>query len=173
MPSSDLAAVLEAAELPTTLELDGASLTSLAERLDADRPAFLTFLKDVGLNIGQRQRLANAIGRASKKSTNAPVAALTSASSDERFASAADAIAAGQVALVTLTNTGYLAYTANCLASLERVGERVPLTVHCALLGLRSRCPTSTNLPTLTLPSTLPLTPCSSKLFDITSALYH
>lgn len=49
-----------------------------------------------------------------------------------RFASAAEALSAGQVALVTLTNTGYLPFTANCQVSLDVVGEPVPLTVFCA-----------------------------------------
>ena len=44
---------------------------------------------------------------------------------------AAAAIANGEVGFITLTNEGYLPYTANCLASLKRAGEPVPLTVYC------------------------------------------
>ena len=56
-----------------------------------------------------------------------------------RFSSAAEAIAAGQVAFVTLTNTGYLPFTANCLTTLDIVREQLPgLTVYCARTRPRS-----------------------------------
>jgi hypothetical protein len=54
------------------------------------------------------------------------------ASATTRYCSAAEAIAAGQVSLVTLTNSGYLPYTANCLVTLELIDEALPLTVYCA-----------------------------------------
>ena len=93
----------------------------------SDRSSFLSWLKaEFSLPIGDRQRLANAIGRL-VRTTAAP-----SRQPRRRFASAADAIAAGEVAFVTLTNSGYLAYTVNCLTSLEVVGEPIPLTVYCA-----------------------------------------
>ena len=95
----------------------------------SDRSSFLSWLKaEFSLPIGDRQRICNSMSRLVRTA----VAAAPSKPLRRRFASAADAIAAGEVAFVTLTNSGYLAYTANCLTSLEVVREPVPLTVYCA-----------------------------------------
>lgn len=101
---------------------------SLQKYADDDRVAFLAWLKsEYGLPLGDRQRLCNALARMGRL-----VAAPPAKAAIRRFSSAAEAIEAGQVAFVTLTNFGYLPYTVNCLTSLELVGERVPLTVYCA-----------------------------------------
>ena len=122
-----LAAVLVAAELPPTM-MGGTTLSDLQTRLTAGRSEFLASLKPHGLNVGQRQRLANAVSRSIKENlSSAPSTARKC-----RVATAAEAISAGHVALVTLTNSGYLAYTANCLTSLELVGEAPALSVYCA-----------------------------------------
>ena len=40
-------------------------------------------------------------------------------------------VRAAGVAFITLTNAGYIHYTRNCLASLQRTQEPLPLTCHC------------------------------------------
>ena len=102
----------------------------LVRRATTDRLAFLAYLKaEFGLPLGDRQRVANAIARMERAASHLTPAPRTRT---RRFASAQEAIDAGQVAFVTLTNTGYLSYTQNCLTSLDVVNEPVPLTVYCA-----------------------------------------
>jgi hypothetical protein len=48
------------------------------------------------------------------------------------YSSASEAIEAGEVAFITLTNSGYLVYTANLLRTLHIANEPVPLTLYCA-----------------------------------------
>lgn len=107
---------------------DDSSLDAEVGRLLARgaREAAMELLKERGVRtLGERQRLVSAHLQRAGGASSAP--ALTPAEEAER------AIAAGEVAFVTLTNSGYLAYTANCLTSLDVVGERdVPLTVYCA-----------------------------------------
>ena len=97
--------------------------------LDGDREGAHALLKSQGVStVGDRQRIIGAVlnGMSPSRALAAP------SKPARRFASASEAIGAGQVALVTLTNTGYLPYTANCVVSLDIVGEQLPLTVYCA-----------------------------------------
>ena len=57
---------------------------------------------------------------------------VASSSSEPVYTSARDAIAKGAVAFITLTNLGYISYTANLLSTLHVTGEKVPLTLYCA-----------------------------------------
>ena len=175
---SELVVLLQRAGLLESDTLDASTLASLASRIADDRVEFLSSLKECGLTLGERQRLANAIGHAARDQHAADNDALiaklrvndrdgahallkargvaklgerqrfigdalkqlaaapspsTEMAATPRFSSAAEAIAAGQVAFVTLTNTGYLPFTANCLTTLDIVGEQLPgLTVYCA-----------------------------------------
>ena len=204
--TANLVSVLRNVSLPDAVRkiLALHTLEDYHARLASDRIAFLSFLKNLGLKVGECQRVANAVGR-SLRASEAGSASAAAPSEDElhclllasnheaahallkargvttlgerhhaitdilqrqtqagrgvgagrgdgssgsgssnagglnphaapshEFTSAAQAIAAGQVAFVTLTNSGYLPYTANCLQSLELVNELVPLTVYCA-----------------------------------------
>lgn len=129
-------AVLIAADLaPHIVEtLRDITLTELVI-LSNSRVNFLSWLREQGLKIGERQRVANAIGHHLRREAERARAPRLVEPPERtlQFATAADAIAAGEVAFITLTNSGYLSYTSNCLTSLDLVGEtRPPLTVYCA-----------------------------------------
>lgn len=117
------------------------ALRSLLAR--GDRDGAHQLLKDRGVRtVGDRQRIvSDALQALTSSAATAGVstAAIADSSAREaevasrpRFASAAEAIASQQVALITLTNSGYLAFTVNCLLTLDTVGEAPPLTVYCA-----------------------------------------
>ena len=122
--------------------LGAATLDSCIEHVRRDRPGFLAWLKEQGgSKVGERQRLANALGRTARlqqaseppepPSAQSP-SAPCSVDRAPQYRDARAAIAAGDVAFVTLTNTGYLPYTLNCLHSLQLLGETLPLTAFCA-----------------------------------------
>jgi hypothetical protein len=140
------------------------SLDRCRADIERDRVGFLAQLRRLGVEtVGGRQRLANALGKAARVPVDAPEPSLTvgqrlrlrlerqqapemgpavaaaSPAAKARHASGTQAIAAGDVALATLTNTGYLSYTLNLLHTLRAVGEPLAPTVYCADSALHAQ----------------------------------
>ena len=137
MHVSSTAELIAGAELSRDppLALLSCARDDLVRRATEDRLSFLAYLKtEFGLPLGDRQRIANCIARLARDGVkvSSPPTSMPSLDKPRKYATAAEAIAAGDVAFVTLTNSGYLEYTRNCLTSLEIVNEPVPLTVYCA-----------------------------------------
>ena len=164
MAAFDVDAWLSAAGLSSLIEI---FREEAIERLDQVVALTNEDLRDLGLKIGVRQQLLNAIAvqqappaaapcqpaawRASPPPATPPRSAdqpntAKQQPREEAFGGssasggAAAAIANGEVAFITLTNEGYLPYTLNCLASLERAGETVPLTMYCVDEASYDRC---------------------------------
>ena len=82
------------------------------------------------LELQNRELIINKIDpHLQQRKPKQPIAAPVDA--PPKFKVAEAAIDAGEVAFVTLTNSGFLPYVANCLKSLDRLGEKLPLTVYC------------------------------------------